>query len=471
MTVLTRGGTLRWEAVPVLLAWTVPLAWAGQAEEDAAYQAALNAIPQVRKGMMSLRVVDQQGNELPNQQVHAKLLRHDFRFSSFFIADTEWMPTDQRNQKFLELFNSGTVDFIWHVEGRSVPRQVQFFQDNGIKNILGHTLLWGLAQNNGHPPNWSSMTDSQKQQWAKGWISSAITTWAGKVDHWDVVNEPSWTTAAFFGYTTKGDWIRDMLDTAIATDPNGVYRINEFGPTAPNNGSPDVNGNLWFFDLMKNELADPKYDNVRIGIQTKMMNGDRLDLDKFSQVLDKYSEIGKKITLTEMSVPRSGRITSGWKAGLDWWPPSWNYWSEAEQADYVKKLWTIAFSKDKLAGITYWPLTDRDPESLGNSGLLNDDFTHRPAFDALLQLLKQDWHTEVLDVTDANGVLGLNAFYGDYDVVVSYNGQDYSSEVFFSKDVGSGQEFIVTIPEPATLVFTVIGGLVMIRRKSRQAAR
>ena len=84
--------------------------------------------------------------------------------------------------------------------------------------------------------------------------------------------------------------------------------------------------------------------------------------------------------------------------------------------------------------IVYWNLVDGyahlwrvDEETLRKSfgdmtvgenyyhgGLFRHDFTPKPAFHKLKELLEKTWHTELTLQTDENGRIRFRGFYGDY---------------------------------------------------------
>ena len=76
----------------------------------------------------------------------------------------------------------------------------------------------------------------------------------------------------------------------------------------------------------------------------------------------------------------------------------------------------MAFSHPALEAITWWDLVDG--RWLGApSGLVRGDFTPKPAYDALLRLIRREWWTpEQALTTDAAGRVTFRGFLGAYEV-------------------------------------------------------
>jgi hypothetical protein len=69
-------------------------------------------------------------------------------------------------------------------------------------------------------------------------------------------------------------------------------------------------------------------------------------------------------------------------------------------------------------------------------GLLRFDMTPKPAYYAISDLINKEWHTDYEGKTDADGRVGIKAFYGNYAVVIEYGGKKIDSEVRLSKKDG-----------------------------------
>jgi hypothetical protein len=78
-------------------------------------------------------------------------------------------------------------------------------------------------------------------------------------------------------------------------------------------------------------------------------------------------------------------------------------------------MYTLAFGHPSVASFTWWDFTENDAYIKG-SALLNKDFSPKPAYRAIDELINHRWKTRTRLVTDADGCIALRGFYGEYDV-------------------------------------------------------
>jgi hypothetical protein len=73
-------------------------------------------------------------------------------------------------------------------------------------------------------------------------------------------------------------------------------------------------------------------------------------------------------------------------------------------------------SQPSVEAMTYWDLTDR--AWLGApAGMVRRDFSPKPAYEAMLGLIKGEWWISPTKMTtDAEGRLRFRGFLGDYEV-------------------------------------------------------
>lgn len=60
----------------------------------------------------------------------------------------------------------------------------------------------------------------------------------------------------------------------------------------------------------------------------------------------------------------------------------------------------------------------------------------KPAYDALLRLIKEEWATNETLTTDAKGEVSLRAFQGDYTLKITYHDVSMTPEGSISLSVG-----------------------------------
>ena len=146
------------------------------------------------------------------------------------------------------------------------------------------------------------------------------------------------------------------------------------------------------------------------------------------KVLDKYAQLGKKIQITEMTIPA--------------------YSSDAEdedvQAELIEKIYTVFFSHPAMEAIVYWNLVDgyaaaaklgdmTRGENIYHGGLMNFDLSKKKAYHVLKKLFSEKWHTEENGTTNPDGKFNFSGFYGDYNVEITHNGKTINKEIRLSQ--------------------------------------
>ena len=87
-------------------------------------------------------------------------------------------------------------------------------------------------------------------------------------------------------------------------------------------------------------------------------------------------------------------------------------------------MYKLVFAHPATSECSWWDLVDGYNWNHCKGGLLRDDFSKKPAFDALKDLLHNQWKTNVKLTTDSNGNVQWNGFYGTYevgDVSINFN--------------------------------------------------
>ena len=131
------------------------------------------------------------------------------------------------------------------------------------------------------------------------------------------------------------------------------------------------------------------------------------------EVLNKYAQLGKKIQITEMTIP------------------SYSYSPDDEevQAELIKNLYSVFFSHPAMEAIIYWNVVDgyaafapqgdmTSGENYYYGGLLRFDMTPKPAYYTIKNLIEKKWHTQQEIKTNGKGEASFKGFYGEYDVEI-----------------------------------------------------
>lgn len=384
------------------LASAKELAVEAQTHEDAALEKARQAIETHRKADAVVRVVDADGKPVAGAKVAAELTRHAFLFGcNIYRFDRYKAPAENTayKRRFAELFNYATTGFYWrgYEPERGKPQYaytdkvVAWCRQHGIR-LKGHPLLWGHQAgrptwaNNQQPP-----PDVQKQR-----VQDILKRYSGKIELWEVVNEPSHIREPKMDEPYR--WARQA-------DREAYLIVNDYHVMA--NGYPP------FFKLLQGAIErGVPFDGI--GIQAHEPRTMRFPLDQCQRILDHYATLGKELHITEFTPTSAGQpITGSHVAGK---------WDEAAQADYAVKFYTVCFGHPAVAGITWWDLCDQG-SWLPGGGLLRRNLSPKPAYEQLKQLIHKTWHTRAKGQTDREGRFAFRGFHGDYTLELDHEGR------------------------------------------------
>ena len=146
------------------------------------------------------------------------------------------------------------------------------------------------------------------------------------------------------------------------------------------------------------------------------------------RVMDLYSRFNKPLQVTEVTIPAYSNDAQ----------------DEDLQAEILKNLYSIWFSHKNMEQIIYWNTVDgyaynAEPgdmtagENYYYGGLIRFDFTKKPAYKTLYNLIHKEWKTNTEITTDDNGNAEFKGFYGKYDITFEVDGKTYTKEINCSK--------------------------------------
>jgi GH35 family endo-1,4-beta-xylanase len=273
-----------------------------------------------------------------------------------------------------------------------------------------------------------------KLQYAR--IERCAKRFGGAIDFWDVVNEatnydrphcrqhaPKLTNA--IRNMGVGPFVRGAFASARKGNPNAGLIINDYVTTEA------------YAAKVIEELTDderkPMYDVI--GIQSHQ-HGGAWPTTKIWEVCDRFARYGKPLHFTETTF-LSGEI--GWnlrdqrrKTDKNW---VWASTPEGEkrQADDVVRFYTVLFSHPAVEAITWWDFTDQNSWQGAPCGFLRHDMTPKPAYHALLDLVKGKWWTKTEAKTAGAGKVAFRGFFGDYRVTVGTGDDAVTGTFAFDK--------------------------------------
>lgn len=402
-------------------------------QADAAAVSALLAqaernVEQYRKGDIQVRVVDAADRPMAGVTVAVDQRSHHFRFGSivFELTQENHFTAEQEavfKERFTRLFNLAIVPFYW--DGyESVPGRTAWAKDLEVAKWCreqgitpkGHPLAWTHVA--GMPAWLHDLPPEYGKALLQARIASTVKGFAGAIDLWDVANEAAntvtWDRAMKMADRVEGerydnedlsveavaDWVEPCYRWAHAANPQATLVLNDFGQIA----WPPVRER--FFALVK-ELQRRGTPLNGIGLQAHEPRTEWFHPQNVWDTLERYRELGLPIHFTEFHPHSLGApITGGYKKGT---------WTEENQAEFARVMYTLAFGHPSVASFTWWDFTENDSFIKG-SALLNKDLSPKPAYRVLDELINHRWKTHATMTTDAEGRFALRGFFGEYQV-------------------------------------------------------
>lgn len=384
-----------------------------------------------RKSDAILVFVDSKGEPVKNVKVEINQVSQDFRFGNlaFELVNKEsgkMYKADEFKERFKALFNFAIFPFYWAAY-ESSPGKPQWQRN---QDVLEWCLVNGITCK-GHPLGWTGQYGTPKwlldlpEQTAtdlyKARIYNNVIGYKGKIDVWDVVNEPVNTVpwevalkdkensdelrynAKKFGIEQIAPWVEQSYKWAYDANPDGHFILNEYFTLA----IPEIRDR--FYDLLK-ELKKRNTPIGGIGIQAHEPREMWFSPVEMYKTFDLYSEFNLPIHITEFIPQSAGKDITGWRTGK---------WTEESQAEFAEQFYTLAFGHPSVASITWWGFSDRDIW-LEGGGLLDKEYNPKPVYSRLMKLIKEDWMTKNIQVkTDKNGQAAFRGFFGNYNIVVT----------------------------------------------------
>ena len=370
-----------------------------------------------RTAEVTLTLTGADGKPLAGKAVSVRMVRHRFLFgcNGFRIdpSDDSRAQRDYR-ERFAGLLNFATLPFYW---GRYEPRPGQtdaprveamarWCRDNGIRP-KGHPLCWHQVC-----PKWAMDMDPnevRKLQFAR--ITREVKGFTGLIDTWDVVNEavvmPNFDrdtnpVSKLCRKIGQVELIKETFGAARAANPSAVLLLNDYD-TSPK------------YERLIEECLKAGIPIDVIGIQSHMHAGYRGAAWAW-ETCERFARFNKPLNFTELT------ITSGLeRRDIRWQGPAHADWpttpeGEARQAKQVEEFYTVLFSHPAVQAITWWDFSDDHAWLGAPAGLVRKDMTPKPAYEALLKLVKGKWWTPPQELTtDSAGQVRFRGYLGDYE--------------------------------------------------------
>ena len=375
-----------------------------------------------RKANARLQLKKADGTPLAGATVRIDQTAHQFLFGcgAFDTVAMMKIPDEKhkaflldRMQKWLGLFNYGTLPFYW---GRYEPAEGQtayaetlaaakWLRERNVQ-VKGHPLCWHTVC-----APWLLQYDNDeifRRQIDR--IHRDVTAYKGVIDLWDVINEvvimpdfDRYDNAVTRICREKGrvELVKAVFAAAKESNPEATLLINDFNTSEA-------------YAQLIESLLEAGVPISAIGIQSHQHQG-YWGLEKLHTVLERFSRFGLPIHFTENTLV-SGDIMPAHIVDLnDWQVDAWPSTPEGEerQAREISEMYSVLFAHPLVEAITTWDFNDgcwlKAP-----SGFVHEDNSLKPSYEALRQLIHGAWETHLSLTADENGQVDFAGFKGDY---------------------------------------------------------
>ncbi|MHB1000662.1 MAG: endo-1,4-beta-xylanase [Armatimonadota bacterium] len=365
-------------------------------------------IEKIRKADVTVKLVYPDGKPAAGVNVQIEQTRHAFLFGCniFPLFDYKGEQHERYGREFSSLLNYATLPFYWGAyeskpgvkKTEDIKRIARWCKAHNIET-KGHPLVWHLVY-----PEWAPSDPDETLPKLETRVKEIVHGFKGLINRWDVVNEATVSAGVDngVGHWAKRDgaakMVAESLKWANEANPDATLLYNDF------NISPD-------FEKLVGDLVAADAPVDVIGIQSHMHGGE-WTMEKAWEVSETYARFGKPLHFTELTVLSGDH---GWEK-----PAPWPTTPEGEkrQAEYISKFYTLLFSHPSVEAITWWDFMDGGWQG-APAGLVRADLTPKPAYDALMSLVKGKWWTKTASVSGADGTYLTRGFLGSYRVTVT----------------------------------------------------
>jgi endo-1,4-beta-xylanase len=383
-------------------------------------------IKESRTAEVTLTVLKEDRTPLANREIEVAQRSHKFLFGCIGfemiplandeLEGEEKSYAEQFNKRLVDLYNFITLPFYW---GRFEPERgmpdtqrilntARWFVERGCK-VKGHPLCWHTLA-----PDWLiALSNEEIIQAQVARIHRDVDDFAGLIDMWDVINEV--VIMPIFDKYDNGitriardlgrvGIVRTMFEAARSTNPGATLLLNDFETSIS-------------YEILIEGCLEAGIKIDAIGIQSHMHQG-YWGAEKTHQILERYAHFGLPLHFTEISLVSGAlmppKIVDLNDHKVDDWPTTPE--GEARQAAEVVEFYKILLAHPLVEGITNWGLRDGGWLN-APSGYIRRDLSTKPAYDALMNLIKGEWWlAPTRMVTDGEGKLRFSGFLGEYAV-------------------------------------------------------
>ena len=226
----------------------------------------------------------------------ASVMFNDATYRELYVTQARIITTDIALKMSRVAPKPGPKQFA------AADRLLNFCDLNRIL-MRGHCLIW-----NEWVPAWiKAMSTKERRMYFDSYIDEVVGRYAGRLQSWDIVNEPFWPGHHAPGGFRMGPWydafgpdyIKRVFQRAARVDHHAKFVLNE----AQTERDDDL-GRTIRRDLLK-LVADLKHAGVKldvVGLEGHLQPQVPHDPARFSAFLDELAGLGVEIYITEFDV-------------------------------------------------------------------------------------------------------------------------------------------------------------------------
>lgn len=404
------------------------------AQTVALMRRAEQAIEEVRKGPLSIELLDSAG--LPvNGSVEVELVAHDFDFGADLFGLHRLRENNPAKAVALEaidsVFNTVIICDYWTTNQRQFQGKHDWESPDAgfaIADQLGkrsryHALLFGF-------PRWLHRFETEEEQWRaiEDRIQQVAERYGDGVREVDVINE--FINYQYWDQNEHAQYLKTTTYPDMAKPENGVRVLSLARKHFPKAKLVVLETNLWTVsNPVFQEIYEYHKELIRrgapydyIGYQahyyaiggTPFIEGTpkfgprTFMMDDINRGLEQMASLGKPMVITEFNPPsRSNKVKN----------PKQPRISDEEIAAWETNFYTLVFSKPYMKGLSRWFTIDNLGGRGMDAGVVTEDGRLKPNYHALKKLITEKWHT-VRRGRPVAGNVSFDGFRGTYRVRV-----------------------------------------------------
>jgi GH35 family endo-1,4-beta-xylanase len=269
-----------------------------------------------------------------------------------------------------------------------VEKILEWTTRDGLK-VKGHPLVWfhraGI-------PKWLEGRSYQEfEATHRDYVLDAVGRYRDRVKIWDVINEAhDWANDVDYSQEQLTEMTRLAADVTLEADPDAVRVVNscwtwsEYVATGRNYSRTIGRPARSVLQYIK-DLIEAGVGFEAIGLQMYYPTRDLFEIDR---QLERFSQFGKAVHITELGVSSSVRPVK-YDPIVDvhikryWHGRRWN---EADQADWIEGYYTLCYSKPPVEAVTWWDFCD--PSFIPHGGFVDENLRPKEGYHRLKGLIE-----------------------------------------------------------------------------------